>query len=103
MQETVELLEKYADAKFEGLAEAGENKLEPIEITLRYPQIKRMLGCEIEASKCLAILEKLGFIILGKNEIAAFETMLRDTFETAMYRDKAIFLVSGLKTEQKAA
>ena len=39
----------------------------------------------------------------GKNEIAAFETMLRDTFETAMYRDKAIFLVSGLKTEQKAA
>ena len=29
-----------------------------------------MLGCEIEASKCLAILEKLGFIILGKNEMA---------------------------------
>ncbi len=66
----VELLEKYADAKFEGSVEAGINKLEPIEITLRYPQIKRLLGCDIEPAKCLSILEKLGFKILGKNEIA---------------------------------
>ena len=66
----VELLEKYADAKFEGSVEAGINKLEPIEITLRYPQIKRLLGCDIEPAKCLSILEKLGFEILGKNEIA---------------------------------
>ena len=66
----VELLEKYADATFEGIAETGVNKLEPIEITLRYPQIKRILGCEIEPQKCLSILEKLGFEILGKNEIA---------------------------------
>ena len=66
----VELLEKYADAKFEGMVDTGNNKLEPVEITLRYPQIKRILGCEIEAQKCLSILEKLGFEILGKNEIA---------------------------------
>ena len=66
----VELMEKYADAKFEGMCETGINKLDPIEITLRYPQIKRVLGCEIEPSKCLSILEKLGFTILGKNEIA---------------------------------
>lgn len=66
----VELMEKYADAKFEGMCETGVNKLEPIEITLRYPQIKRVLGCEIEPTKCLSILEKLGFTILGKNEIA---------------------------------
>ncbi len=66
----VELLEKYADAKFEGMVETGNNKLESVEITLRYPQIKRILGCEIEAQKCLSILEKLGFEILGKNEIA---------------------------------
>lgn len=66
----VELLEKYADAKFEGISEAGENKLAPVEITLRYPQIKRILGCEIESEKCISILEKLGFEILGKNEIA---------------------------------
>ncbi len=66
----VELLEKYADAKFEGLVETGANELTPIEITLRYAQIKRLLGCEIEADKCLSILENLGFEILGKNDMA---------------------------------
>lgn len=66
----VELLEKYADAKFEGLVETGANELEPIDITLRYAQIKRLLGCEIEAEKCLSILENLGFEILGKNDMA---------------------------------
>ena len=66
----VELLEKYADAKFEGLVETGTNKLEPIDITLRYSQIKRLLGCQIEAEKCISILENLGFEILGKNDMA---------------------------------
>lgn len=66
----IELLEKYADAKFEGIVETGVNKLEPIDITLRFAQIKRILGCEIESEKCLSILENLGFEILGKNEAA---------------------------------
>ncbi len=66
----VELLEEYADAKFEGLVETGVNELEPIDITLRYAQIKRLLGCEIEQEKCLTILENLGFEILGKNDMA---------------------------------
>lgn len=66
----VELLEKYADAKFEGMVETGKNKLEPINITLRYAQIKRILGCEIETEKSLTILERLGFTIQGKNEAA---------------------------------
>jgi phenylalanyl-tRNA synthetase beta chain len=66
----VELLEQYADAKFEGYVETGKNELEPIEITLRYAQLKRILGCEIESSKCLSVLENLGFEILGKNEAA---------------------------------
>ena len=66
----IELLEKYADAKFEGIAETGNNTLEPVEITLRYAQIKRLLGCDIEPGKCLVILEKLGFKILGKNDAA---------------------------------
>ncbi|MBE7703861.1 MAG: phenylalanine--tRNA ligase subunit beta [Cyanobacteria bacterium SIG28] len=66
----IELLEKYADAKFEGIVETGVNEIEPIDITLRYAQIKRLLGCEIEAEKCLSILENLGFEILGKNDMA---------------------------------
>ena len=52
----IELLIKYADAKFEGITSTGINKLEPIDITLRYAQIKRLLGCEIETEKCLTIL-----------------------------------------------
>jgi len=66
----VELLEKYADATFIGCTETGVNELEPIDITLRYAQIKRILGTEIETSKCLSILENLGFEILGKNDAA---------------------------------
>ena len=66
----VELLEKYADATFEGLVETGVNKLEPLDITLRHSQIKRILGCEIEQEKYLTILENLGFEILGKNDMA---------------------------------
>ena len=66
----VELLEEYAGARFEGMVETGENKLEPIDITLRFAQIKRLLGCEIETERCLSILEKLGFEILGKNDAA---------------------------------
>lgn len=70
LMRAVELLEKYADAKFEGYVETGNDKPEPINITLRYAQIKRILGCEIETEKCLTILERLGFVILGKNEAA---------------------------------
>ncbi len=70
LMRAVELLEKYANAKFEGYTETGDDKPEPINITLRYAQIKRILGCEIEVNKCLNILEKLGFKVLGKNEAA---------------------------------
>ncbi len=70
LMRAVELLQKYADAKFEGYVECGNDKPEPITITLRYAQIKRILGCEVEIEKCLTILERLGFTILGKNEAA---------------------------------
>ena len=67
----MQLLVELADAEIEGVVEAGENKLEPIEITLRYAQIKRILGCEIASDKCISILEKLGFKKLGGNDAAA--------------------------------
>lgn len=71
LMQAVNLLIKYADAKFEGMAECGNNKKEDIEITLRGSEIKRILGIEIEQAKCVEILENLGFELLGKNEIAA--------------------------------
>ncbi len=71
LMRAMQLLVELADAQIEGVVEAGQNKLEPIEITLRYAQIKRILGCEIAPEKCITILEKLGFKKLGGNELAA--------------------------------
>jgi phenylalanyl-tRNA synthetase beta chain len=67
----MQLLVDYAEAKVIGVVEDGENKLEPIEITLRYNQIKRILGCDISAERCINILENLGFKKLGGNDAAA--------------------------------
>ncbi len=66
----VDLLIKYADAKFEGVVKTGNNSSDTIDITLRFAQIKRLLGCEIEQEKSINILEKLGFEIAGKNDAA---------------------------------
>ncbi len=71
LMQAVNLLIKYADAKFEGMTECGNNKKDDIEITLRGSEIKRILGVEIEQAKCVEILQNLGFELLGKNEIAA--------------------------------
>lgn len=71
LMRAMQLLVEYADAQVSGLVEDGENKLEPLEITLRYNQIKRILGCEISADRCINILENLGFKKLGGNEAAA--------------------------------
>ena len=71
LMRAMQLLVELADADIEGVVEAGKNKLEPIEITLRYAQIKRILGCEIAPEKCITILEKLGFEKLGGNDLAA--------------------------------
>ena len=67
----VELLIKYADAKFEGMAETGSDTLDTPEITLRFSQVNKLLGCTISAEKSSRILECLGFEYLGGNEIAA--------------------------------
>ena len=40
MARSIELLEKYADAKFVGISKVGNDKLETVEITLRNSEIK---------------------------------------------------------------
>ena len=71
LMRAMQLLVEYADAEVVGVVEDGENKLEPIEITLSYAQIKRILGCEIAPERCINILENLGFKKLGGNDAAA--------------------------------
>ena len=71
LMRAMQLLTELADAKIEGVVETGKNKLEPVEITLRYAQIKRILGVEIASERCITILENLGFEKLGGNDSAA--------------------------------
>jgi phenylalanyl-tRNA synthetase beta chain len=71
LMRAMQLLEEYADAKVCGVIETGENKLSDIEITLRFSEIKRILGTEIPESKCVEILENLGFETLGRNTFSA--------------------------------
>ncbi len=71
LMRAMQLLVEYADAEVIGMVEDGKNELEPIEITLRYPQIKRILGCEITPERCINILSNLGFEKLGGNDTAA--------------------------------
>ena len=71
LQRAINLLVEYADAKVECVTSTGCPDYEPINITLRFSEIKRLLGCDIEQDKCINILERLGFKLLGKNEAAA--------------------------------
>lgn len=71
LQRAINLLVEYADAKVECVTSTGSADYEPINITLRFSEIKRLLGCDIEQEKCISILEKLGFRLLGKNDAAA--------------------------------
>ncbi len=71
LMRAMQLLVELADAEIIGVVEAGQNKLEPIEITLRYAQVKRILGTEIAPERCDSILINLGFKKLGGNVAAA--------------------------------
>ena len=71
LMRAMQLLVEYADAKVDGVCQTGSDEYAIEPITLRYSEIKRILGIEIPTDKVLSILEKLGFTILGKNEIAA--------------------------------
>jgi phenylalanyl-tRNA synthetase beta chain len=71
LMRALQLLVDFADAKIEGIVETGDNKIETPEITLRYSQVNKLLGCTIQADRCKTILDRLGFEYLGGNEIAA--------------------------------
>jgi phenylalanyl-tRNA synthetase beta chain len=67
----IQLLVELCGATLEGVTEAGDDILPENIITLRFAQVKRVLGVEIPAVQCIKILESLGFELQGKNEIAA--------------------------------
>ena len=71
LMRAMQLLVELADAEIVGVVEDGENHLEPVEITLRYSQVTKLLGCEIVPERCDSILSNLGFKKLGGNIAAA--------------------------------
>lgn len=71
LMRAMQLLTELADAKVDGVTQAGNNVLEKQEITLRFSQVEKVLGCAVSADRCINILEKLGFKTVGKNESAA--------------------------------
>jgi phenylalanyl-tRNA synthetase beta chain len=77
------LLIELADAQVVGIAQVGDGKLADMPITLRFSEIKRILGIEIAQEKCIEILENLGFELQGKNEMAA-------RFLTPSYRQQDV-------------
>ena len=71
LMRAMQLMSEYANAKVTGIVETGVNKIEVPEITLRFSQVSKLMGCSIDASRCMSILERLGFECVGGNEIAA--------------------------------
>ncbi len=65
------LILQHTNAKFEGIVEDKKYNDKLNQITLRFNEVKRILGCEIESGRCIQILDKLGFKLLGSNETAA--------------------------------
>lgn len=70
LMRAIQLLIELADAKIEAIVEDGNNKLDETVITLRFNQVGRYLGIKIANDRCVEILAKLGFELLGKNELA---------------------------------
>ncbi len=65
------LMEEYAGANIEGIVETGRDKLPDTRITLRFSEVRRILGAEIPYSRCVEILQNLGFELLKKNHFRA--------------------------------
>lgn len=70
LMRAMQLMTELAGASVEGMAEVGSDSAEEIEITLRFSQIKRILGMDIPSAKCVEILENLGFETLGRNDFS---------------------------------
>lgn len=83
LMRAMQLLTELADADVVGVVEDGDNKINRNKITLRFAQVEKILGCKIDNDRCISILEKLGFTVLGKNELAA-------NFEVPSFRDNDV-------------
>lgn len=84
LKRTMQLMVELADAKTAGIFETGSDAQEPVIVELRLSQVKRILGIEIEKSKCIEILKNLDFVLKEESE-----TSLK--FEVPTYRTRDVY------------
>ena len=84
LERTMQLLVDLADARTAGIFEAGTIDLEPVIVELRFNQVKRILGMEIERDKCIEILKNLDFTLIENNENLA-------RFQVPSYRTQDVY------------
>lgn len=68
----IELLVELADAKVVGISETGNNTFEECKVPLRFAQINKIMGAEINPDEACDILERLDFKMVERNEKEAY-------------------------------
>lgn len=68
----IELLVELADAKVVGISETGKNTFEECKVPLRFAQINKVMGAEINPDEACDILERLDFKMVERNEKEAY-------------------------------
>ena len=64
----IELLVELADAKVVGISETGSNMFEECKVPLRFSQINKVMGAEINPDEACDILERLDFKMVDRND-----------------------------------
>lgn len=82
----IDLLVELADAKVVGIAETGNNTLEECKVPLRFSQINKVMGAEINPDVACDILERLNFKMVERNENEAY-FLIPGARRTDVYRE----------------
>lgn len=82
----IQLLVDLADAKVIGIKETGSNIFPECEITLRFSQINKVMGAEINPEEACDILERLDFKMTARDENSA-KFVVPGARRTDVYRE----------------
>lgn len=82
----VQLLQELANAELKGIVETGSDKFDKSEIELRFSQINKVMGTEINPETAVDILQRLGFVLSEKNENTA-KFIVPGARRTDVYRE----------------
>ncbi|MEW5821627.1 MAG: phenylalanine--tRNA ligase subunit beta [Cyanobacteriota bacterium] len=84
LKRTMQLMAELAEAKTAGIFDTGKPDYAPVLVELRFSQVKRILGIDIQKHKCIEILKNLDFILCEESQEHA-------KFEVPSYRTQDVF------------